>query len=52
MFIKPVKIKNEILPANEMNYVLDTLFYFKNPGNIIAHMNIEPKKLYFKYFYF
>ena len=44
MFIKPVKIKNEIFPANEMNYVLDTLFYFKNPGNIIAHMNIEPKK--------
>ena len=43
-FISPIKIKNETFSANEMNCVLDTLFYFKKPGNIIAHMNIEPKE--------
>ena len=44
MFISPIKIKNETFSASEMNYVLDTLFYFKKQGNIIAHMNIEPKE--------
>ena len=44
MFISPIKIKDETFSAEEMNYVLDTLFYFKNPGNIIAHINIEPKE--------
>lgn len=44
IFIDSVEINNEIFSANEMNYVLDTLFYFRSPGNIIAHMNIKPKE--------
>ena len=43
-FINPLKIHNEIISANELNFVLDTFFYFKSPGNIIAHINIKPKE--------
>lgn len=44
IFINPLKIQNETFSVEEMNFVLDTLFYFKDPGNIIAHMNIYPNK--------
>ena len=31
IFINSVEINNLIFSANEMNYVLDTLFYFRSP---------------------
>ena len=30
--------------AKEMNFILEALFYLKDPGNIIAHMNLKPKE--------
>ena len=42
IFINPLNIKNETFSVDEMYCVFDTLFTFKNPGNIIAHINISP----------
>lgn len=33
-----------MISVNELNFVLDTFFYFKSPGNIIAHINIKSKE--------
>ena len=41
MFINDIKIKDNIYKANELNFVLETFFYFKSQGNIIAHINIS-----------
>ena len=43
-FINPLKIQNETFSVEEMNFILDTLFYFKAPGNIISNMNISPNE--------
>ena len=34
---------NKNYTANELNFVLDSLFYFKFQGNIVAHINISPE---------
>ena len=41
MFKNDIKIKDNIYKADELNFVLDTFFYFKSQGNIIAHTNIS-----------
>ena len=42
MFINPIKIGDDIFNINELNFILNMLFYFKFKGNITAHMNISP----------
>ena len=41
-FIDTLKINGIECQADEMNFILEVLFYLKNPGNTIAHMNIDP----------
>ena len=41
MFKNDKKIKDDLYTVDELNFVLDTLFYFKTQGNIIAHINIS-----------
>ena len=44
VFKKDLEIKGKKFSAKEMNFILEALFYLKDPGNIIAHMNLKPKE--------
>ena len=41
-FKHDIKIKNKIYTADELNFVLNTFFYFKCPDNIVVQKNISP----------
>ena len=41
-FTNPIQIENDAFNVDELNFVLETILYFKFQGNIIAHINISP----------
>ena len=43
IFKSSIVTKNDNISKDELNFVLDSFFYFKSQGNIIAHSNISPK---------
>jgi len=44
VFNKSIKVGDHTFSIDELNFVLQTLFYLKNKGNIIAHLNIDSSK--------
>ena len=41
MFKNGKKIKDDLYTVDELNFVLDTLFYLKTKGNILDDINIS-----------
>jgi hypothetical protein len=41
---EPIIINNEIISVNELNFLIETLFYEKSQGNAIVHPNIKSKE--------
>ena len=44
VFDKSIKVGDHTFSIDELNFVLQTLFYLKNKGNVIAHPNIDSSK--------
>ena len=44
LFIDSIKTKEGIISKIELNFVLETLFYFKKKGNLSVHPNINIKE--------
>ena len=44
VFKESIKVGDHIFSKDKLNFVLQTLFYLKNKGNIIAHPNIDSSK--------
>ena len=44
-FKNSLNIGNNSISKNELNFIIELLFYLKNNGNIISHQNVDPNKI-------